>query len=182
VLVIMAAVGSTMYQVEVGRNPDEIGNYGLLPTNARDAADVLRPDHYDDQRDSQRLGMTPFIQSQVVADPYLRLVIPFNPKVHNAALLRDCAVVGHAFPSVDGARRRHALLDCFSAMHLLQLDGHALQGIRYDLGTDPKAHRPALVAMIDVRALANGRHELMVGEPAQPNLGPTPSDRIPFWR
>ena len=83
---------------------------------------------------------------------------------------------------MDDARRRRALLDCFPRMHPMQLDGHALQDVRYDLGTDPKAHRLAHVAMIDARALANGGQRLLVGEPAQPDLGSTRSDQIPFWR
>jgi hypothetical protein len=170
----------TELQLQFGGDPAGIGNYEDIPRIARDAGDVLRPDHYDDQRDSQRLTTTPFIPSMIVADPYLRLTIPIDPSVHNPALRRDCAAVSHA--SNDESRQRRDVLACFAAMHPLQLDGHAVGGLRYELGSDPKAHRPALVAMLDVRALTNGRHELRVAQPARADGDPGKPDVIAFWR
>lgn len=181
-LILAGAFALTVYQLELDKNPARIGNYGLLPESARDAADMLRLEHYDDQRDSLRLGTMPFVQSQVIADAYLRLLIPIDPALHNAALHRGCPAVGATGGAPGSPLRDRAVLDCLAALHPLALDGHPLGNMHYDLGNDPKAHRPALVAMIDLRALANGRHELLVGEPNQPDGSPTPSDRIPFWR
>lgn len=170
----------TTLQLRSASGPTGIGNYEDIPRIARDAGDVLHPDHYDDQRDGQRLSTAPFIPSEIVADPYLRLTIPIDPSVHNPALHRYCAAISKV-PN-DEARQRHDVLACFVAMHPLQLDGHAVDGLRYDLGSDPKAHRPALVAMIDVRAIANGRHALRIGQPADAGGDPQNPDVIAFWR
>jgi hypothetical protein len=60
--------------------------------------------------------------------------------------------------------------------------------LRYEAGSDPGTGRPALLAMIDVRELARGRHELQVARPPSSD-GPSgkpdrerPYSRIPFWR
>lgn len=170
----------TLLQVDANQEPFSIGNYGLLPKLRRDAGDSLDAVHYDDQRDSQHPTTTPYIQSQIVADPYLRLTIPIDPSVHNPALRQHCAAVSHA--SSDEALQRHEVLACLAALHPLQLDSRAVNGTRYDLGADPKARRPALVAMIDVRGLANGRHELRIGRPADADGEPQEPDVIAFWR
>jgi hypothetical protein len=170
----------TMFQLQAGSGPTGIGSYEDIPRIARDAEDVLLPDHYDDQRDSQHLSTTPYIQSQAFTDPYLRLTIPIDPSVHNPAFHRDCAAVSRG--SNDEARQRHDALACFAPMHPLQLDGHSVGSLRYDLGSDPRARRPALIAMIDVRTLANGRHELRIGQPVDPEGKPRKPDVIAFWR
>jgi hypothetical protein len=57
--------------------------------------------------------------------------------------------------------------------------------LRYDIASDPRTDRPALVAMVDVRALAPGRHELQVARAAAPDdkrPGASAPYRIPFWR
>jgi len=77
-----------------------------------------------------------------------------------------------------------ARLGCLSALHPVSLDGKPLPGLRYEIASDPRADRPALLAMIDVRALAPGRHELQVARP--PRSGKEEEDglsfdRIPFW-
>lgn len=180
VAVMTLTFGLTLFQVNTGDEPFAIGDYGLLPEARRDTGDVLRADHYDDQRDGARPATMPYIPSQVVSESWLRLTIPIDPAVHDAALQRYCPALVH--PSTADPLQRRALLDCFAAIHPLQLDGHPVAGLRYDLGSDARAHRPALVAMIDVRALANGRHELGVGAPKNADGKSGVSDRIPFWR
>jgi hypothetical protein len=78
-----------------------------------------------------------------------------------------------------------ASLACLQALHGVQLDGRKLTGLLYEVGSDPGTARPALLAMIDVRALARGRHELQVARASAPDdERPEASApyRIPFWR
>lgn len=185
-IIVTIAISTTLYQLRQHTDPGRFGSYALLPHGASDAPDMLDAAHYDDQRGSERLGTAPFLPSQIVADSWMRLTIPFRPALHNPALLRSCPALAHAMEvatdSTASTQQRHDLIACLGAMHPLSLDAHALSGVRYDLGIDVKAQRPALIAMIDVRALANGRHELLIGEPAGPDRKPTPADLIAFWR
>ena len=63
-----------------------------------------------------------------------------------------------------------------------------LPGLRYEIASDPRTDRPALLAMIDVRNLAPGRHDLRIARPPRgdrrpDNDNPDPGfDAIAFWR
>ena len=181
-LIAVGATAVTFYEVDAAQHPEAIGNYALLPTNAPDSADALFPQHYDDQRGTDRLGMSPFVQSQVVGDAYLRVVVPIAPLRMEPAMQRTCPAFAHAADAAKQAEHRGAILACLSSLYPLALDGRVRHDVHYDLGTDAKTQRPALIAMIDLRALSNGRHELVVGEPPSPEEGASTVERIPFWR
>ena len=158
------------------REPHRFGSYELFPPSSPGDPRALDPGHYDDSRDPLSDAPVPFIQSAIVPGPYLRVVVPFDPDRDGAAL-RSCP--GAAAPEA----RRLALLDCLQRLRPLRLDGRPLP-IAYDLASDPRTDRPALAAMIDVRALAPGRHELEVAR-AIVGTGVTDDDKpysIAFWR
>ena len=126
----------------------------------------------------------PYIQSAVVTDPCLKLVVQYQPNHDAAAMQRLCAA---ALDIRDPHERAEDTLDCLGKLHALTLDGKPVPDLRYQAGSDARTQRPALVAMIDLRALAPGRHELRVERaPAAP--GSTDErDKItqyviPFWR
>ena len=74
-----------------------------------------------------------------------------------------------------------ARLDCLQSIHAATLDGRPVADFRYEAGTDPRTDRPALVAMVDVRAMAPGRHELRIAK-LEPREDDDPYWVIPFWR
>ena len=177
--VILAMVTATTSLVGIQR-PEWIGNYGLFP--ASDALDV-ETDSYDDQRDPQAGRAQPYIPGMVVRGPYLKLVVPYVPR-RVEALMQQCPIPA----STDDEARAAALLACLGRLHAVSLDGRPLPGLRYDASNDPRTDRPALLAMIDVRDLAPGRHELRIARPPYSDRRarkhrPDPGhDRIVFWR
>lgn len=182
--ILLCTAALTVIQVQAGQDPAAIGNYGSIPAMVRDSADVVRADHYDDQRDGHPRAGTPSIQSLVVTGPYLHLTVPVDPAGDNPVLRQHCVALAH--PIKDPAGQRRAVLDCLGELHPVQLDGRVVTGLRYVLGTDATTRRPALLALVDVRALAPGRHALRVGRPDR-----TPADAaddhpnadvIAFWR
>src|SRR5204862_46024 len=61
---------------------------GLAP---RAGVSVLERAHYADQRDDEwRYSTQPFVQSEVVSDPYLRVFVPVSPRRAPAALGAAC--------------------------------------------------------------------------------------------
>jgi hypothetical protein len=163
------------------KEPMKMGNYGLFPAFS-DGSRTLDSAHYADQRNPARDPAVPFVTSMVATGPYLRLVVPFHPQ-HDAVALRDACP---AAASTTGDERAGAALDCLQRLHAITLDGEPLPALRYELGDDALTERPALVAMIDIRALAPGRHELHVGrtggDDKQEAEGTKSQWRIPFWR
>ena len=157
-----------------------IGSYERFP-DARELQ--VDASHYDDRRDAARDQPVPYIDSMVVEGPYLRLTVPYEPRRDGPAM-RSCKQPVHA-KSVEQAQ---ALLACLASTRAVLLDGAPIEGLRYEIASDPRTHRPALLAMIDARALAPGRHELQVGRPLNPDSRRDRKDptyrhyRIVFWR
>lgn len=177
-VIFLALVGSG-FSLVVARMPERIGSYAWFPSAKTPGA--MQNAYYDDQRDPVRDRPLPYIQSMVVESPYLQLVVPYRPDRDEPALRRVCARA----ESLAADPRARARLACLRSLHGVMLDGKPLAGLRYEIGSDPRADRPALVAMIDVRALAPGRHELQVAHPLHPSdtREDDPGfDRIPFWR
>lgn len=180
VLTFTALFMAVAFGLRTMNAPTHAGSYSLFPYNADDGR-TLRSAQYDDQRDPLHDPATPFVQSAVIDGPYLRLTVPYQPQLDAPAQRDACA---GALALAEGVARGDALLACLTRLHALTLDGQPLATLRYDVGSDPRTDRPALLAMIDVRALANGRHVLRVARASTTDAaqrGDT-ADTIVFWR
>ena len=166
----------------LGRDGSRFGSYVQFPESSRLA---IHPANYDDQRDPASERLVPFVQSAVITDSYLRLVVPYRPNRDEAAMRTACAM--HT-SGLQGDALAVARLACLQDLHPVTLDGKLMEDLRYDIASDPRSDRPALLAMIDVRDLPRGRHELRIGRPPragrkQDKDNPDPGyDAIPFWR
>jgi uncharacterized integral membrane protein len=179
--VMVAALLGVFATFAAMRNSFVIGSYGLFPDSERRE---LRSEHYDDQRNPARDAAMPFVQSSVIAGPYLKLVVPYRPNRDEPAMRKHCAQAS----GLEGEARATARLACLQALHPVALDGKPLQDLQYEIASDPRTDRPALLAMIDVRNLAPGRHELRVAHPLRVDRKPDKDnpdpgfDTITFWR
>lgn len=177
---VMLAMATATISLIGMQRPEWIGNYGLFPTS--DAMEV-ETDYYDDQRDPLNSRAQPYIPTMVVRGPYLKLVVPYVPRRVESPM-RQCAVPA----SADKEARAAALLACLGRLHAVSLDGRPVAGLRYEASNDPRTDRPALLAMVDVRDLAPGRHELRIARPPNSDRRvrkdkPDPGHyRIVFWR
>lgn len=167
-------MGSAIVLVMFGyfgmRNSTLFGNYGFFPAGARVA---LQSGHYDDQRDTKRDPAVPFIESMIADGSYLKLVLPYEPRRDGPAMQERCHLKGTARIQINAQ-----LLACLQTLHPVTLDGKPLTGLRYDIASDARTDRPALLAMIDIRALPNGRHELRIGRPPLPDAPSDPEDDV----
>lgn len=176
-LLVMAILMPVMLGVMIGskaaQSPERFGGYGAFPRLADLPARSVVDAHYDARRDVARDPAVPFVQDPWIAGPYLRLTVPFAPGDDDRAMRRQCRI------RADDAPLR--TIECLQSLHPASIDGKAVPALHYDAGTDPRTDRPALVAMIDVRALPPGRHELRVARAAHDE--DEPADWIiPFWR
>jgi len=183
---VMALVIGIMMTTIVGvasayaamRGKMEIGAYALFPDAGPTGID---PAHYEDQRDLARDDAAPYVQSMAIAGPYLRLVVPYKPRRDERAMRACPAPRGD-----DKADRANALLACMQALRAVALDGKPIPGLRYEVGRDPHTDLLALVAIIDIRALPPGRHELRIAHPLRDPDGKRDDDDpgyelIAFW-
>lgn len=178
---MIAAIVGVLVAFAAMRASGVVGSYRLFPD-----IQALRidPAHYDDQRNPARAEALPFVQSNVVTGPYLELVVPYRPNRAGAAMRQTCTQM----KGLTGNGRAMARLACLQALHAVTLDGEPVTDLHYEVASDPRTDRPALLAMIDVRSLAKGRHELHVARPPRGSRAPDPEnpdpgfDRIVFWR
>ena len=166
---LLLAIGVVMASYDAQRDPASLGQYARFPQFAAGSDRIVNAAHYDDTRNPERDPAVPYVQAAVVTGPYLRLVVPYQPASDDAALQRDCT-----------GTTADVRLACLQRLHAVTLDG-APVAVAFATGSDPRTDRPALVAMIDARALAPGRHVLQVASAAAGPEHPA-SDRIAFWR
>lgn len=176
--IIMASTLSVLAAYVVMRSDTPVGSYDAYPHAVPAGRSAAAP-FYDDQRDPSRDRATPYIPSAVVAGPYLRVVVPFEPERVAPAMAR-CPTAGGA----DDPGR----LACLAALHALAVDGQPVAS-DFHAASDPRTGRPAIMAMVDVRGLPPGRHLLEVARPPRHDRDGVPREsdddpavRIPFWR
>lgn len=166
--------------------------YAFLP----DAPGVLgvAGGFYQDRRgDGGEYASLPFIQGDMVRDPYVRLFLPYRPRRHNAVIPRRCpevrgVVAGAGLLSParpEGDQAGEAVLRCLASLQPVTLDGSAIAPA-YRFANDPDTGVRGIVAYIPVDGMAKGGHVLTVApvppaDPPAPGAKPQPPYSIPFW-
>lgn len=171
--IVMPVSVGMLFGLGMLQHPDRMGGYANFPQLQPDTGRVVDPANYDQRRDPIQDPAVPFVRAPVVIGPYLELVVPYRPDIDDPAIDRTCP---KRFAPLDR-------LDCLGRIHRVLIDGKLVTDLRYDAGIDARTDRPALMAMLDVRKLAPGRHELRVRRAlADEDDGDHDSDVIPFWR
>jgi hypothetical protein len=152
---------------------------------------MVDPRHYASQRldATHRLSDWPFIQADIIREPYIRLFVPYGPRRLNSVIEESCPAV-QAIEVSDVAsegQRRQAILDCVASIYAPTLNGAPIAGLAFDFATDPASGLGGFVAYIAVDRLNPGRHEIILELPKlKSDPPPAPTDdaryRIPFWR
>lgn len=183
-LTMFAAVTAGVLDMAVARNVISVDSYGLLPASGPGVTDYR---HYADQRLGDDVYATgPFIQSEVVRDPYVRLFVPYRPRRDDEALAQACPSVAPQLRRAGGdalTRADAALLACMSSVRAVSLDGRSVDpGFRFY--TEPQSRLKGLLGYISTDGLAKGRHMLVVragpaDSSARAGAAP-PADSIPF--
>ncbi len=158
-----------------------------LPEALRPRAVDFR--HYADQRSgNDAFTAVPFIQSDVVHDPYVRLFIPYRVSPDGrelVACLRGPAAADGAAHAVSPGDAGQRAIDCLAAIHAVVLDGRARSDLDHRFYTDAASGLQGLLVYIPVEGLPHGRHLITVRRPPQPDdegrLRAATADSIPFW-
>lgn len=152
------------------------GLLGLDGTDAGNGDTVAASVYQDTAPRGPMLALVPRIPTRVASGPYVELFIPFIPRHHHEAMKKSCP---RALEITDEAKATRARLDCLSRLVDLRLDGKAL-ALRLDATTDAGSGQPGMLAMVPVKALAAGRHELSLVSPRVDR--PARQYRIAFWK
>lgn len=183
-------VGYVVHQ-DIRRSGKAIGDYGSIPAPAASGFAVLPQFYRDQRRGDERLSRTPFLDSMQVNGDWLRLIVPFHPTRHKAAIATHCPTVWATLPLPEAADataadpRARALLACYRDLAAIRIDDQAVATLP-DVVVLPDSRLRGLLFMIDARSLAPGRHVLQTAalpHPRDDDAGKLPAPyRIPFWK
>ena len=192
VLLVVGGIGFVLKDllVEAGFVHDD--GYAYLP-DAPGALGVARA-FYDNERgdDGTEFADVPFIQSDMVRDPYVRLFLPYRPRRHNRLVRERCPQVRAAVPAGGvlgaprpaGDRAGQAVLACLASLQPVTLDGRSVTPA-WRFSTEPKTGVRGIIAYLPVAGLAKGEHMLTITRlpPRDPEEAkkPQPPFSIPFW-
>ena len=189
--ILIAVLLGYAFHGAMRRDGIAFGDYSAIPARA-DSGYAVLPQHYRDQRrDGDRLQRVPYLDSTLLKGDWLRLIVPFNPTRHEAAMAEHCPEVWAALPlsdmldvaATDAAHRK--LLACYRDLTAIRLDDRPVSALP-DIVVLPDTRLRGLQFMIDARALAPGRHVLEAANlphPQKDDAGAKPASyRIPFWK
>jgi len=177
-----AAVGFvSLFAIVVG---GEVLNRGDLAYSAnavlpsRGGARSVVADHFETTRDPD--SWVPYIQSDIVTGPYVRLVVPLVPLQYADRLAGVCPDLepvaseglfsfSAADPPPDAATEER-LLACFGAIWSLSLDGEAIAPA-WDFLWSARRGPAALLAYLPTEGLAPGAHVLRIERMPRPPEG-----------
>jgi hypothetical protein len=120
----------------------------------------------------------PFIQSDVVAEPYVRLFVPYYPHLDNEVLERTCPDVIARALAADandrGGEIESSALECLTTLHQVLLDGALLDDPEFHFHEAHEWGVRGLLAYIPTAGLAPGRHEIRIRRVEAPTDRLTP--------
>ena len=177
-LLVVPVVIVLMLQNSVARGRLPLGLFvGLSSEDAFSPTSSVASFYDTPGADRAVLLPTPHIPGRVVSGDYLELFVPFIPRLHGPALERVC-------PEALPVSQTEARLACLARLSDIRIDG-APTAVRFDASSDAMTGQPGMLAMLPVRELVPGRHELSLNAPGRDGLDPaTPARRyrIPFWK
>jgi hypothetical protein len=147
-----------------------IGGYEFMDDTV--AAAGLRTAYYENLRaDDDALLRLPMIPSDLIADAYLRIFLPYVPERDNELLKARCA---------PGMERRA----CVASLWTLSLDGRVIDPATFESAQRSDLGMRGLQGYVPMAGLAPGRHALHVTWNAEGDERSTRKKRdyaIPFW-
>ena len=169
-------------------------SYRLFPARRTELSIDYRL--YESLRPEGRVYLRePFIQSDIITDPYVRLFIPYFPFRDNDLLAEICPDAKPLpdeglIPGSDTAPPEdlRVAIDCLASMHEVSVNGESLQGSRYHFYEDPDTGVHGILTHIAAEELPRGENEIRITRrPSKADEGrPREAERrlyvIPFWR
>lgn len=173
VIVAFTALIGVM-QMRAAREFSVIGEYPY--STEQDVGLGVRTAHYESLRSADDVLLRePLIPSDLVADPFVRLFIPYLPERDNRVLRERCASEGES--SV-----RHA---CLAGLWTVTLDGAVVDVGAFDFAERRDLGTRGLQGYLPTGTLTPGRHEIVlrwnVGGDAKERRLRERIYRIPFW-
>jgi len=125
------------------------------------------------------LRLAPYIEDVVATENYVRLFVPYQPGKYNELMKKLCPAALTAKAANHGEG-----MACLAKILDIRLDGKPV-AVPLMASVDVDTRQRGMVAMIDVRKLADGQHVLKitaVPKKSDENQAAAKYHQIPFWK
>lgn len=116
---------------------------------------------YESLRPTGRLLRSPFIQSEIILDPYVKLVVSYFPTDNDTILSRAPSLsnMNRYNPSLEEVK---LAVNAIQSVYKISLNDSVLADLSFSLYVNPKTDHPSIVSFIPVAHLPKGKHVLVV--------------------
>jgi hypothetical protein len=186
-ILALGILGSLQFAIRDANR--HVGTY--LPSR-RDVQAVARGD-YEALRPAEGAPrLSPTIQSDVVEGPYVKLFVPYSRENDQAAMRRECTVLGplRRRGMISGSRKLTTAdslaylrtFECLARVRSVTLDGKPVANLAYRYYQHPVSGTPGVIAYLPTDSLARGMHTLYVRSAPDTAGKPRRGSEIVFWR
>lgn len=181
--IMMAALLGAMLivflQRSTARGEASLNAYTYAPSDARGQS-VSAPNYADQRVGDGASRAVPFIQSDMIRDPYIRLFIPYLPAEDNP-VLAHCPGTRVGTPDA----RAGAAIGCLARLHAVTINARPRPDLDFRFYTDPQSGLKGILTYISVADLPRGRNVITLHPsprpPGEDDRARSPDILIPFW-
>lgn len=138
----------------------KVDNFDFFPENSRGKY-IMLPSCYENLRPEGKLTIAPSIQSDIIRDPFIRLVIPYDVR-YNDSLLARAPSLSEMNPNEPNAEQIELAIKTMSGFYQIALNDSTLSGLEFAFYKFPKTNQPCVITYIPAERLPKGRNVLSV--------------------
>ncbi|MFQ3598861.1 MAG: hypothetical protein SNJ55_01000 [Chloroherpetonaceae bacterium] len=116
---------------------------------------------YESLRPTGKLFRSPFIQSEIISEPYVKLVLSYFPADNDSILSRapSLSTMNRYNPSLEEVK---LAVSAIQSVYKISLNDSLLTDLSFSLYMNPKTDHPSIVSFIPVAHLPKGKQVLVV--------------------
>jgi hypothetical protein len=189
-IIILVAMGTlTLVFAEAYFRRTGISTVGQWFVPAERAASTIDYQFYEDRAPANSDPRVPRIQSDVITQPYVRLLIPYYARRDNDAIAQGCPSIDPKLLESDEGidpdpRATDAVLQCVAKLRDVRVDDAPLPGTQFRFFRDPRTGLNGFVTYMPTSTMIRGAHVLTVRQMPRANndpAKPVQAYRIWFW-
>ncbi|MCS7013550.1 MAG: hypothetical protein RMI34_05340 [Chloroherpetonaceae bacterium] len=138
----------------------KVDNFDFFPDRWRGAY-MIRGSYYENLRSEGKLSLAPYIQSDIVREPFVRLVIPYYVNLNDSVLARAPALaeMNRYEPTAEQVK---LAIETMRSFYRITLNDSTLSELEFAFYKNPKNEQPSMVAYIPAEHLPKGKNTLVI--------------------
>lgn len=138
----------------------KVDNFDFFPLQWR-GGHIMQPAYYENLRAEGKLTIAPFIQSDILREPFLKLVIPYDVS-YNDSLLARAPALAEMDRSNPTTAQVELAIKTMQSFYQIALNDSTLTDLEFAFYKLPKTNQPSIITYIPAEHLPKGKNMLSV--------------------